>query len=504
MRVASFGGERNRWRCSKSEPPTLGSRALSRFKTFAPRVFVKLSTLHSTLAELDLRPTKSLGQNFLHDQNLAEWIVAQLDLGPDDAWVELGPGLGALTEFAARRSSHGLLIEKDGRLVAFLRQRFPELEIVHGDATEFDVRDLFAHGPVKLLGNLPYYVSSQILFRFTEDPTPVTAFVCALQQELAERLSASPRTKEYGALTLLIGRRWRAKYLRTLPPNVFLPAPKVDSAIVAFTPRPRDELPACDGARFSALVKQGFSQRRKQLRKLLAGHALPWAELCARLGMPETMRAEELSLEQWIEITNFVTETRRLGSPAAQADTPQSSLTGTRAAQDIHGEIFDVVDEDDRVLRQASRREVHLRGWRHRAVHIFVFNRRGELFLQKRSQWKDVHPLRWDSSAAGHVNAGQIYDETAPRELEEELGVRADLEPLGSIAACAGTGWEFVRLYRAEHEGPFVLSPAEIDSGGFFTIDQIARWTTARPRDFATGFLECWRLYQRTHERTRA
>ena len=108
----------------------------------------------------------------------------------------------------------------------FLRERFPELEIIHGDAEDFDVRELFARGPVKVLGNLPYYVSSQILFAFTAEPSPVSSLVFTLQKELAERLSAEPRTKEYGALTLLIGRRWKTKYLRTLPGSVFMPAPE--------------------------------------------------------------------------------------------------------------------------------------------------------------------------------------------------------------------------------------------------------------------------------------
>ena len=197
---------------------------------------MKLSTITESLARIGMRPTKSLGQNFLHDQNLAEWIVAQSEIQPGEAWMELGPGLGALTEFALAKSSNGLAIEKDGRLAGFLRERFPELEIIHGDAEDFDVRDLFSRGPVRYLGNLPYYVSSQILFAFTAEPSPVCSLVFTLQKELAERLSAEPRSKEYGALTLLIGRRWKAKYLRTLPGSVFLPAPKMDSAIVRLTP----------------------------------------------------------------------------------------------------------------------------------------------------------------------------------------------------------------------------------------------------------------------------
>jgi 16S rRNA (adenine1518-N6/adenine1519-N6)-dimethyltransferase len=133
---------------------------------------------------------------------------------------------------------------------------------------------------------------------------------------------------------------------------------------------------------------------------------------------------------------------------------------------------------------------------RHRAVHIFVFNQRGDLFLQKRSRWKDRHPGLWDSSAAGHVTAGDTYAATVPRELSEELGIEAAAEEIATLPASEQTGWEFVHLFRARHDGPFTLPPAEIESGTFFTLDQIARWTRNRPQDFASGFLECWRVFR--------
>ncbi|MDB6151809.1 MAG: s-adenosyl-l-methionine-dependent methyltransferase [Chthoniobacteraceae bacterium] len=448
---------------------------------------MKLSTIRSTLAQLGTQPTRSLGQNFLHDQNIAEWMVAQLDIQPGETWVELGPGLGALTEYAVRRSPKGILIEKDGRLADFLRERYPHLEIIHGDAAEYDVRQLFARGPVKVFGNLPYYVSSQIMFQFTAEPSPVCALSFTLQKELAERLSAEPRTKAYGALTLLVGRRWRVKYLRTLPPTVFTPEPKVDSAVVMLTPRERGELPECDGGRFTTMVKQGFSQRRKQLRKMLAPYELDWPAVCAALKVEQTVRAEELSLAQWIELTNIA---------ATHGGTPHLTEPSEATAQDIHGEIFDVVDENDTVRHQASRHDVHLNNWRHRAVHIFVFDEHGQLFLQKRSKWKDKHPQMWDSSAAGHVNAGHDYEETARREIEEELGVSAELAPIGALPATVRTGWEFVRIYRASHDGPFTLNPSEIESGAFFSLDQIQRWVSTRPQDFAPGFLECWKTFR--------
>lgn len=439
-----------------------------------------VSEIQKALAALGREPRRSLGQNFLHDQNLAAWIVEQLDLQPGEPWVELGPGLGALTRFAAARSVQGILIEKDGHLADHLRQRFPSLEIVHGDAEEFDLRELFPRGPVKVLGNLPYYISSQILFAYTAAPSPVRRLVFTLQKELAERLSARPRTKAYGALTLLVGLGWEARLARTLPPSVFLPAPKVESAVVVLTPRDDASLPPCDSAGFSRLVKMGFAQRRKLLRNNIGKEVPDWPALCQHLGQPETVRAEELDLAEWVALTNFAA----------------GATHSAHAAQDVHGERFDVVDENDEVIDQASRHEVHERNLRHRAVHIFVFNRRGELFLQRRSRWKDKHPLRWDSSAAGHVDAGQHYDATAARELAEELGIQAPCEHIATLPAQPRTGWEFVHLYRAAHEGPFRIAPAEIAGGAFFTLEQIEHWTTARPEDFADGFLACFERFR--------
>lgn len=201
---------------------------------------MKLSTIHSTLASRGLQPTRSLGQNFLHDQNLAEWTVSLLHLEAGEPWVEIGPGLGALTEYALQRSDNGLLIEKDDRLIPYLHETFPRLTIIHGDAAAFDTRNLFERGPGKVLGNLPYYISSQILFNFTSEPSPATAIVATLQRELAERLAAAPGSKDYGGPTVLIGRRWRTQLLRMLPASVFTPAPQVESAVVLLTPARRE------------------------------------------------------------------------------------------------------------------------------------------------------------------------------------------------------------------------------------------------------------------------
>ena len=234
---------------------------------------MKLSEMAATLREIGVSPVKSLGQNFLHDRNLAKWIVDQANITPKDFVVEVGPGLGALTELALANAAGVLAIEKDRRLAKFLRDKFQHsrLEIVHGDAMECDTRTLYTQPKVKFLGNLPYYISSQLLIKFLEYPSPISLWLFMLQKELAKRLVAAPATSDYGALTLHVQLHHRVEYLRTVPASVFLPKPEVDSALVRATPRDARELPVCNYKVFAELVRRGFSQRRKQLGKLRTG-----------------------------------------------------------------------------------------------------------------------------------------------------------------------------------------------------------------------------------------
>lgn len=443
---------------------------------------MKLSEIDATLREIRVSPVKTLGQNFLHDRNLARWIVEKAALTPDDYVVEIGPGLGALTEFILESGAGVLTIEKDKRLADFLRTRFKSerFEVFHADALDYDLRGLFAKPRVKLLGNLPYYISSQLLLKFTKYPSPISLSLLMLQKEMARRISAAPGTSDYGALTLIVQLHYRVEYLRTVPASVFLPQPDVDSAFVRIAPRTPDELPAHDPDTFFRMVRQGFSQRRKQLRNLLRSEVPDWEEASEAIGFNPLARAEELSLEQWIALSN-------------------RSLSNARPAEiATAAERFPVVDEDDRLLGEAPRGEVHGNNLRHRAVHILIFNSLGELFLQKRSRWKDRHPLLWDSSAAGHVDAGEEYDAAAIRELKEELGVTAELTRVAKLPASERTGQEFIWLYRAQHEGPFTLAASEIEHGEFFPTDVVSEWIKARPADFAPGFLECWDAYLAT------
>jgi 16S rRNA (adenine1518-N6/adenine1519-N6)-dimethyltransferase len=441
---------------------------------------MKLSEMRAILKEIGVSPAKSLGQNFLHDQNLARWIVDEAQITSEDYVVEIGPGLGALTRFILEKGARVVAIEKDTRLAKFLRRCFDDerLEILNIDALKFDSRILFAHRNVKLIGNLPYNISSPLLLKFLGYPSPIFMSLLTLQKEMAMRLSASPCTHDYGALTLRVQLHHRVKYLRSVPATVFFPRPEVDSAVVRLVPRDSLELADHDNELLLELIRLGFSQRRKQLRKLLREYAHDWDSLARDLKIDANTRAEELSLLQWIALVNTI-------APPAPSDV---CLLGD--------EPFPVVDENDRIQRYASRSEVHGNNLRHRAVHIFIFNQAGEAYLQQRSRSKDRHPLKWDSSAAGHVTAGEAYDETARRELKEELGVAVPLERISKFTASPCTGHEFIWLYRGVASADLAPDKREIKTGLFFPPAVIDGWTRARPEDFAPGFLKCWKTYR--------
>lgn len=157
-------------------------------------------------------------------------------------------------------------------------------------------------------------------------------------------------------------------------------------------------------------------------------------------------------------------------------------------------ELFEIVDETDTVIELRPRSEAHRLGLRHRAVHVLVFNSAGEVFLQKRSMRKDCHPGVWDSSSSGHVSPGEGYDACAIREMAEEIGLEAPEPParLFKLDACERTGMEFCWVYRLGHDGPIRLDPEEIETGGWFSPEDISRWLGERPHEFAPAFAYIW------------
>lgn len=434
--------------------------------------------IREALEAAGVMPSRQLGQNFLCDPNMARWITDQLEAGPGDTIVEVGPGTGALTGHLVGKVRRLVLVEFDSRLAAWLKQRFagePSVEVHHADAVKFDARTIFKHRPVKFLGNLPYSCGGAILRNFLSRPNPYERAVVMLQKEVIERLAAGPRTKEYGVLTLRVQSEWEVRPLRTVPPEAFHPRPQIDSSVALLLPRGKS-LPAFDARRFDELIRRGFAQRRKQMGKQMPASP-PWEEVSRAIGAGPAARAEELSLAQWIELA-------RLYDDHPLRDLPQKA-----------DELFDVVDGDDRVTGQATRAEVHRQGLLHRAVHVFVVNRHGELLLQKRSRFKDAHPGVWDSSVAGHLDAGEDYEPAALRELEEEMGVRGvGIDEIGRIAPCENTGWEHVRLFLARWDGVPRFPSAEVEAAMWMKPEELQAWIDARPDDFAGGFLECWKV----------
>lgn len=166
-------------------------------------------------------------------------------------------------------------------------------------------------------------------------------------------------------------------------------------------------------------------------------------------------------------------------------------------------EWFDVVNERDEVIDRQPRPEVHRLGLLHRAVHVFVFNARGQIFLQKRSMRKDCFPGTWDSSCSGHLDLGESYDDCAIRELKEEIGLTTHAPPVRQfkVQACRETGQEFVWLYRCHSEGPFMLQPEEISEGGWFSPREVDDWIARAPLEFAPAFVLIWHLWKEAQGR---
>jgi len=271
---------------------------------------MKLSEMKQILAEGGIQLTKSLGQNFLHDANQLRRIVAAAELSPEDKVLEIGPGLGPLTEVLLEQAGQVLAIEKDARLVAVLRDRLAgstRLQLVHGDALDLLKHETRDWSEWKLVANLPYSVASPILVELAQAALGPRRMVATLQIEVAKRLVAA-RGSEYGVLSLLVQLDYEPRGWFKIPSGCFFPAPEVDSACVCLVRRPRSWLTPPERERFVRLVKRGFSQRRKMMRKLLKAEWPPdqvdraWESLGEPRVSPEA-RAETVTLEQFVRLT---------------------------------------------------------------------------------------------------------------------------------------------------------------------------------------------------------
>ena len=270
-----------------------------------------LTEMRELLVKRDIQLTKSLGQNFLHDGNQLRRIVTAAELKTTDRVLEIGPGLGPLTELLVAEAGEVLAIEKDGRLVDFLRERFAgtaNLTLLHDDALDYLRRESHDWQDWKLVANLPYSVASPILVELALSPHRPERMVTTLQLEVAQRLMAGADDEDYGILTLLVQLDYAPKEWFKIPAGCFFPSPDVDSACVVLTRRPVPFLREEQRRVFVRIVKRAFSQRRKMMLKLLK-QEWPVEKLTAafaELGISTMERAEKLGLEQFTALTKLL------------------------------------------------------------------------------------------------------------------------------------------------------------------------------------------------------
>lgn len=272
---------------------------------------MKLAEMRQILASGQIQLTKSLGQNFLHDGNQLRRIVEAADLSIADNVLEIGPGLGPLTELLIEQAGQVLAIEKDQRLFDFLQRRFASaknLTLLRDDALDYLRREEEDWTGWKLVANLPYSVASPILVQLAQAAVCPDRIVVTLQLEVARRLVAQVGDDDYGVLSLLMQLRYQPHGHFKIPADCFFPAPEVDSACVTLVRRERLLLPQELEGKFGRLVKLGFSQRRKMMLKLLK-QDWPAEKLEAAFGqlnISQQIRAEKVSLEQFVELVKIL------------------------------------------------------------------------------------------------------------------------------------------------------------------------------------------------------
>jgi 16S rRNA (adenine1518-N6/adenine1519-N6)-dimethyltransferase len=264
-------------------------------------------SVRKMVAQYEIHPRKRLGQSFLEDMNIIRRIVALADPAGDETVVEIGAGLGSMTEELAKRAGRVIALEVDQRLVGVLRERFAEqgrVEVLQMDVLKYDFSSACPGGRIKVVGNIPYPISSPILFRLLDFRRSISLMILMFQKELADRITAPPGTKDYGIPSVLVARYTRATCELTVPPTCFYPAPDVVSSVLRITVRQEPHL--SDEALFAKIVRAAFAQRRKTLWNNLRHIGIP-EEMVGRMfagsGIDRTRRAETLSLEEFSLLT---------------------------------------------------------------------------------------------------------------------------------------------------------------------------------------------------------
>ena len=256
-----------------------------------------------------VRPKKNLGQHFLTDLNIAKAIADTVDACPEIPVLEVGPGMGVMTQYLVEKPRPFKVVEIDRESVAYLQEHFPRLynNIIGGDFLRMDLREVFNGQQFVLTGNYPYDISSQIFFKMLDNKDLIPCCTGMIQHEVALRMASQPGNKQYGILSVLIQAWYNVEYLFTVEPGVFNPPPKVQSAVIRMTRNEVTDL-GCDEQLFRRVVKTVFNQRRKMLRvslrQILSDSQL--STLNSQLSTFLTRRPEQLSIPEFVELTNKV------------------------------------------------------------------------------------------------------------------------------------------------------------------------------------------------------
>lgn len=280
-------------------------------KLYAP------STVNDIRKRYGFHMTKSLGQNFLTDKAIIDQIIEGADIGPEDLVIEIGPGLGVITWEAAQTAKKVIAVEIDKKLLPILKETLadcPNVEILNQDILKTDVNKLIAEerkkgiGQVKILGNLPYYITTPIIMKLLEDGVEAESITVMMQKEVADRIQSLPGKKTYGAISAAVQYYCQPEIVAKVPRDVFIPQPNVDSAVLKLTVRKEKPVEVNDHDLFMACIKAGFGQRRKTLANSLTGINGVGKELAAEVlaacGIDSSRRAETLDLNEFAALSN--------------------------------------------------------------------------------------------------------------------------------------------------------------------------------------------------------
>lgn len=271
---------------------------------------MKPSYIRKILNEISLVPSRTKGQNFLHDHNIIEKILNLAEVKEGDNILEIGPGLGSLTQPMLQRGAHVLAIEKDLKLVAFLQKKlkeFSNLQLIYDDALVWLTTNLYNWQNWKLVSSLPYSSGTRMLIELILSPSPPSIIVVVVQKEVGDRITATASTPNYGLLSILAQVRYKIRSRFIISNSCFYPKPKVNSMCIRLDLRNPPLLDHNDMIKFSSLVRKAFAMRRKILYKNLHNfYPLDWASLCNKIQLNPMARAEQLKPEEFIAIFKHI------------------------------------------------------------------------------------------------------------------------------------------------------------------------------------------------------